>query len=53
MTLGIADFRTADEIFSTGNISKVVPVIGFDERPLPFGPIARMARQLYMDWAHT
>ena len=53
MTLTIADFRGADEIFSTGNISKVVPVIGFDDRPLPFGPIARKARQLYMDWAHA
>ncbi len=51
VTLSIEDFREADEIFSSGNISKVVPVIGFDERVLPFGPIAQKARQLYMDWA--
>lgn len=51
LTLSIDDFRTADEIFSTGNISKVVPVIGFDGRDLPFGPMARKARQLYWDWA--
>lgn len=50
-TLSIEDFRSADEIFSTGNISKVVPVIGFDDRELPFGPIARKARELYWDWA--
>jgi len=51
VTLSIEDFREADEVFSTGNISKVVPVIGFDGRDLPFGPLARKARQLYWDWA--
>ena len=51
VTLSIEDFREADEIFSSGNISKVVPVIGFDGRELPYGPIAQKARQLYMDWA--
>jgi len=53
VTLSIDDFRAADEIFSTGNISKVVPVIGFDGHDLPFGPIARKARELYWDWAHA
>jgi branched-chain amino acid aminotransferase len=53
VTLSIEDFRQADEIFSTGNISKVVPVIGIDGRELPFGPIARKARQLYWDWAKS
>ncbi len=52
ISLTMEDFREADEIFSTGNISKVVPVIGFDDRPLEFGPIARKARSLYWDWAH-
>ena len=33
-TLTMADFRTADEIFSTGNISKVMPVVAFDDRKL-------------------
>jgi branched-chain amino acid aminotransferase len=51
VTLTVEDFREADEIFSSGNISKVVPVIGFDERDLTYGPIAQKARQLYMDWA--
>jgi len=41
----------AEEIFSTGNISKVVPVIGFDDNELQVGPIARKARDLYWDWA--
>lgn len=52
-TLTVEDFRTADEIFSTGNISKVVPVIGFDDRALDYGPVTRRARQLYMDWARA
>jgi branched-chain amino acid aminotransferase len=51
ITLTVDDFREAEEIFSTGNISKVVPVIGFDCNALQFGPIARKARQLYWDWA--
>jgi branched-chain amino acid aminotransferase len=51
--LSVEDFREADEIFSTGNISKIVPVIGFDGCELPFGPMARKARQLYWDWAKS
>jgi len=53
ITLTIQDFRDADEIFSSGNVSKVVPVIGFDDKKLEFGPVARKARQLYWDWAHA
>ena len=52
-TLTVEDFHEAEEIFSTGNISKVVPCIGFEGRALPFGPIARKARALYWDWAHS
>ena len=44
--------KAADEIFSTGNISKVVPVIGFDDKALTFGPKGRKARELYWAWAH-
>jgi branched-chain amino acid aminotransferase len=53
VTLTIEDFRQADEIFSTGNISKVVPVIGFDDKVLDFGPLAKKARALYWQWAHA
>jgi len=52
-SLTLADFMDADEIFSTGNHSKVVPVIKMDDRALQAGPVARQTRQLYMDWAHT
>ncbi|WP_412051034.1 branched-chain amino acid aminotransferase [Hoeflea sp. Naph1] len=51
-TLSVADFKDADEIFSTGNHSKVVPIIRIEDRELQAGPVARDARQLYMDWAH-
>jgi branched-chain amino acid aminotransferase len=52
-SLTVADFREADEIFSSGNMSKVVPVIAFDDKALEFGPLARKARSLYWDWAHA
>lgn len=51
-SLTLQDFREADEIFSTGNISKVVPIIGFDERKLEYGAVTKRARSLYWEWAH-
>lgn len=51
-TLGVEDFRRADEIFSTGNMGKVLPVIGFDGRALAPGPFFAQARALYWDFAH-
>ena len=51
-SLTVADFMDADEIFSTGNHSKVVPIIRIEDRELQAGPTARNARELYMDWAH-
>jgi branched-chain amino acid aminotransferase len=52
-TLTVRDFLEADEIFSTGNHSKVVPIIRIDDRDLQAGPVARRARELYWDWAHS
>lgn len=52
-TLTVDDFHEADEVFSTGNISKVVPCVGFEGRSLGKGPIAQKARALYFDWAHS
>ena len=52
-SLTYQDFRAADEIFSTGNYSKVVPVTRIDDRPLPFGPIYTKARELYWAFAHS
>ena len=50
--LSVADFLDADEIFSTGNYSKVTPVTRIEERALQPGPIHNKARKLYWDWAH-
>jgi branched-chain amino acid aminotransferase len=52
-TLTYEDFRKADEIFSTGNYSKVVPVTRIDDRSIPFGPIYAKARELYWAYAHS
>ena len=51
--LSVRDFLDADEIFSTGNHSKVVPVVRIEDRDLQPGPVAKKARQLYWDWAHS
>ena len=51
--LRYADFENADEIFSTGNASKVMPVNRIGERSLQPGPLFRKARELYWDYAHS
>lgn len=50
-TLSLDDFRTADEIFATGNIAKITPVTQLEDRHLQAGPIAKLAREAYWDWA--
>ena len=46
------DIETADEIFSTGNASKVLPITRIGERSLQPGPFYRKARELYWAFAH-
>ena len=45
--------ETADEIFSTGNASKVLPVTRIGDRSLQPGPFYRKARELYWEFAHS
>jgi branched-chain amino acid aminotransferase len=52
-TLRYRDFETADEIFATGNASKVLPVTRIGERSLQPGPMFRKARALYWEFAHA
>jgi branched-chain amino acid aminotransferase len=52
-TLRYADFQSADEIFSTGNYTKVAPITRIDERNLQPGPFYRRARELYWEFAHA
>ena len=42
---------TADEVFMTGNLNKVTPVVEFDGTHYQEGPVAKRARALYWDWA--
>jgi branched-chain amino acid aminotransferase len=52
-TLRYADFCTADEIFATGNYSKVVPITRIEDRVLQPGPRYTRARELYWAFAHS
>lgn len=45
------DFRHADEIFLSGNMSKVTPVSAFDDRSYQIGDVTRRTYELYWDWA--
>jgi branched-chain amino acid aminotransferase len=45
------DFRTADEVFLSGNFSKVTPVTEFDGTHYQHGPVTKRVRELYWDWA--
>jgi branched-chain amino acid aminotransferase len=41
----------ADELFATGNYTKINPVIHIDDRALERGPVAAQAHDLYFDYA--
>lgn len=45
------DLLGADEVFSTGNYSKVVPVTAVEDRRFAPGPVAVRARGLYWEFA--
>lgn len=51
--LTVEDFRNADEVFLSGNMSKVTPVRAFDDRQYQIGPLTKRARELYWDWAKS
>ena len=50
--LRYGDFEAADEIFASGNASKVLPITRIGERALQPGPLYRKARELYWAYAH-
>ncbi|MFC3217914.1 branched-chain amino acid aminotransferase [Tianweitania populi] len=52
-SLKVADFVDADEVFSTGNHSKVVPIVKVEDKNFQPGPVAKKARELYWEWAHS
>ena len=52
-TITLDQLRDADEIFSTGNAQKVMPIIRFDDREYEYGPVTRKARELYWEYSHS
>ncbi|HHS94503.1 MAG TPA: branched-chain amino acid aminotransferase [Rhodobacterales bacterium] len=52
-TLSFDDFEGADEVFMSGNISKITPIVAFEEREYAIGPVTRRARELYWEWARS
>ncbi|MBO6855153.1 MAG: branched-chain amino acid aminotransferase [Marivivens sp.] len=49
--LSFSDVEQADEVFVSGNMTKIVPVTRIEETEYAIGPITRRARALYWDWA--
>ena len=52
-SLTVEDFLSADEVFSTGNHSKVVPVTRLEDRAFETSRVAARARELYWRFART
>jgi branched-chain amino acid aminotransferase len=48
-----AEVKAADELFSTGNYTKVMPCTRIDDRHLQAGPMFRRARELYFAFARA
>lgn len=48
----VDELHDADELFSSGNFGKVMPITTFEARQLQPGPVFTSARQLYWEWAH-
>ncbi|MFQ5467675.1 MAG: branched-chain amino acid aminotransferase [Kiloniellaceae bacterium] len=46
------EVMAADEVFTTGNYAKVLPITRVEDRDLQPGPIYAKARERYFDWAH-
>ncbi|NIZ12859.1 branched-chain amino acid aminotransferase [Phaeobacter sp. HF9A] len=51
--LSYAHFEVADEVFMSGNLSKVTPVTAFDDVTYAHGPMTKRVRELYWDWAKS
>jgi branched-chain amino acid aminotransferase len=45
------ELGAADELFATGNYTKINPVLQIDERTLPRGPVSTRAHDLYFAYA--
>ncbi|MFN7269541.1 MAG: branched-chain amino acid aminotransferase [Cereibacter sp.] len=53
VVMSFDDVTAADEVFLSGNFSKVMPVTAFEDRQYHVGPVTKRVRQLYWDWARS
>ena len=49
--LTFRDVEEADEVFLSGNFTKVTPVTAFEDVSFQVGPVTRRVREMYWDWA--
>jgi branched-chain amino acid aminotransferase len=52
-TLTRQDLLQADEVFSSGNYGKVIPITAIEDRDFAIGPVCKRARELYFDFARS
>lgn len=52
-TIRPEELETADEVFSTGNYGKVMPITRLNDTAFQPGPMYKKARELYFDYAHS
>ncbi|MEM1306563.1 MAG: branched-chain amino acid aminotransferase [Pseudomonadota bacterium] len=50
-TVRMADFLEADEVFSSGNHSKIMPVTRVEDHEMQPGPVTGRVKDLYWEWA--
>lgn len=53
VVMSFDDVRAADEVFLSGNMSKLTPVTEFDGTMYTSGPVTSHIRDMYWDWAHS
>ena len=51
--LTFQDFEDADEVFMTGNMTKIMPVTAFEDKNYQIGSVAKLAREIYWDWSRS
>ncbi|KFI32820.1 aminotransferase [Haematobacter missouriensis] len=51
--LTLDDFRKADEVFLSGNFSKITRVSAFEDTTYKTDAMTRRMRDIYWDWAHS
>lgn len=52
-SIDLSELMEADELFATGNYSKICPCKKIEDRNLQVGPVATRARELYFSFVET